>query len=152
MQISVLCQRTNRSKPFNSIGNQVLVMHLLLVLFKLFIRTDLLPLSSWHKTRMQIVSRQSCWTPKSKRSEVHKMDSGWETSTSKTRMGMRLREFQPRKKILFKTRSWQPTRRSSGFTVTKTMPVHNLMLQALVLLSGKVAKTEMHFKLYDYSC
>ena len=152
MQISVLCQRTNRSKPFNSIGNQVLIMHLLLVLFKLFIRTDLLPLSSWHKTRVQMVSRQSCWTPKSKRSEVHKMDSGWKTFTSKTRMGTRLREFQSMNMLSHQTRCWQTTRRLSEFTVTKIMLVQILVLQALVSLSGNVPKTEMHFKLYDYSC
>jgi hypothetical protein len=32
------------------------------------------------------------------------------------------------------------------------MPVIIFMSQALASLSGNVPKTEMHFKLYDYSC
>ena len=80
------------------------------------------------------------------------MDSLWQTFTSKTRMGMRLQEFQPRNKLSHQTRCWQTTRRSSEFTVTKTKTIIILIFQALVSWSGSAQDTEMHFKTYNKMC
>ncbi len=142
MQISVPCQKTSPFKPSNFAGNQVLPMLKWSVHFKWSIQTMLLPPSSCPKTRMQMVSKQLSWTNKSKRSEALPIVSSL-NSTSKTRTGEKFREF---KLLVYlrshQTRCWQMTRRSSGFTGTKTAMVTILVSSALGWSCGSVANSE----------
>ncbi len=142
MQISVPCPKTSPFKPSNFAGNQVLTILLVLVRCKWSIQTVLLPPSSWPETRMQMVSKQLSWTNKSKRSEALPMVIISANSTSKTRTGEKFREFKLLNYHSHQTRCWQMTRRSSGFTGTKTTMVNILGLRALGWSCGSVANSE----------
>ncbi len=145
MQISVPCPKTSPFKPSNFAGNQVLILiiSIWLVHCKWSTPTVLLPPSSWPLTRMRMVSKQLSWTNKSKRSEALSMVfMQSENSTSKTRTGEKFREFKLKKNHSHQTRCWQMTRRSSGFTETKTSMVHILISGALGWSCGSVANSE----------
>ncbi len=142
MQISVPCPKTSPFKPSNFAGNQVLSMLLWLVHCKWSTPTVLLPPSSWPNNRMQMVSKQLSWTNKSKRSEALPIVVSSLNSTSKTRTGEKFREFKLSNNNSHQTRCWQMTRRSSGFTGTKTTMVHWLFSAALGWSCGSVANSE----------